>query len=249
MRTHSLLALTLAFLALAPTTNARAQTATAPRPKAVTQDDVNAPFRDPKLNAEAWAKKFEIESREVYAARASIVAAVALKPGQQIADVGAGTGLFTALFAKAVGPEGQVYAVDIAPKFLQHIAQRAEEDKLANITPVLCTERSANLPPASIDVAFVCDTYHHFEHPADTLASIRRALRTGGRLVIVEFVREEGVSSDWTLHHVRAGQKLVVSEVEAAGFRQLPQPKVEGLKDNYMLVFERTANKSDSAAK
>ena len=245
-RPHLLsLALLVTFLA-GDVTIAQSQTATAP-PPAAASPTVNAPFRDPKLDAQSWAEKFEGESREVFNARQAVLAAVDLKPGAKIADVGAGTGLFTALFASAVGDEGWVYAVDIAPRFVEFIATRAAKAGLANITPVLCTERSTNLPPACVDVVFVCDTYHHFEHPTETLASIRRALRPGGRLVIVDFVREEGVSSEWTLGHVRAGQAVVTSEIEAAGFKPPSQLQVRGLRENYMLVFEKSPD-DDSAA-
>jgi predicted methyltransferase len=236
----------LAIGILAGTTAVYAQTAAAPpltdaHPIApAASPEINKKFIDPKLDPEEWVARFEGESREVFNARQAILAAVNLKPGSAVADIGAGTGLFTALFAKDVGHEGWVYAVDVSPRFIEFIADRAAKTGLANITPVLCTEHSTNLPPACIDAAYVCDTYHHFEHPADTLASIRRALRPGGRLVIVDFVREPGVSTEWTLGHVRAGQAVVTKEIEVAGFKQLPQPNVPGLHENYLLIFEKT---------
>ena len=128
----------------------------------------------------------------MYAAREKVAAAVGLKPGMVVADVGAGTGLFTRLFAKAVGPTGQVYAVDIAPKFLEHVRATSRGAGLRNVTPVLCSPDSVDLPPAAVDVAFVCDTYHHFEFPERTLASLRRAIKPGGKLVVIDFVREPG---------------------------------------------------------
>src|SRR6476646_4416611 len=80
---------------------------------------INDPFKDPDVTG--FREKFEGESREVYAKREKVVAACGAKPGMVVADVGAGTGLFTRLLATAVGPDGQVYAVDIAPKFLEHV--------------------------------------------------------------------------------------------------------------------------------
>lgn len=200
-------------------------------------EDINAQFLDPKMDPQEWQERFEGESREVFVARQAILAAVGVKSGNEVADIGAGTGLFTASFASEAGAEGWVYAVDISSRFLEFIAQRAAAAGLANITPVLCTERSTNLPPASIDVAYVCDTYHHFEYPADTLASIYAALRPGGRLVIVDFEREDGVSSEWVLGHVRAGKAVVTAEIEAAGFALKSEPDVHGLEENYLLVF------------
>jgi predicted methyltransferase len=209
------------------------------QPAAAPTEDINSQFLDPKMDPEEWQERFEGESREVFVARQAILAAVGVKAGDEVADIGAGTGLFTASFAGEVGDDGWVYAVDISSRFLEFIAQRAAAAGLANITPVLCTERSTNLPPGSIDVAYVCDTYHHFEHPADTLASIHAALRPGGRLVIVDFEREEGVSSDWVLAHVRAGKAVVTAEIEAAGFALTSEPEVQGLEENYLLVFVR----------
>ncbi len=218
-----------------------AQTAAAPAltPAAAPPTDINASFLDPELDPQEFVKRFEIESREVYAARQAILRACSAKAGETVADVGAGTGLFTALFAHEVQPGGWVYAVDIAPRFLEHISARATEAGLTNITPVLCTRSSVNLAPASINMAFVCDTYHHFEHPAHTLASIHAALRPGGRLVIVDFIREEGISSDWVLGHVRAGKNLVIDEIKSAGFELLAEPNVAGLSENYFLVFRK----------
>ena len=223
--------------AMAASTAAHAQQTAAPPVGA--SPEINAKFLDPELDADAWVERFEGESREVFNQRKAILAAVALKPGDDVADVGAGTGLFTALFAKTVGAEGWVYAVEISPRFVEFLAARSAEPGLRNITPVFCTARSTNLPPACVDVVFVCDTYHHFEHPQDTLASIHRALRPGGRFVVVDFVREEGVSSEWTLGHVRAGKAVVTSEIEAAGFERLPDPDMPGLRENYLLIFEK----------
>ena len=194
---------------------------------------INDPFKDPDVAK--FVGTFEGESREVFTARDKVVAACDLKPGMIVADVGAGTGLFTRLFAKAVGPDGQVYAVDIAPKFLEHIQKTAREAGLKNVTPVLCNQDSADLPPNSVDLIFVCDTYHHFEFPQRTLASIHRALRPGGRLVLVDFHRILGKSSEWILFHVRAGQEVFVKEIEAAGFKQTGEEKF--LKENYLVRF------------
>src|SRR5262249_4969811 len=157
--------------------------------------------------------------------------------GTTVADIGAGTGLFTPLLAQAVGPKGMVYAVDIAKDFLAHIDQRAAAAGLQNVRTVLCTERSVELPPNSIDLACVCDTYHHCEYPQSTMASLYSALRASGEVVIVDFKRIPGQSSEWVLNHVRAGQEVFTSEIEAAGFKRIAQ--VDSLKDNYILRFRK----------
>jgi FkbM family methyltransferase len=196
---------------------------------------INKPFEDP--NVKEFIGKFEVESREVFAHRKEIVAACKLKAGMAVADIGAGTGLFTRLFAAEVGPEGKVYAVDIAPKFIEHIEKTCKEAGLKNVTTVVCTPTSAELPPESVDVVFVCDTYHHFEFPFKTLASIHRALRPGGRLVLVDFQRIEGKSSAFVLGHVRAGREVFVKEIVTSGFKEVGEEKF--LKENYLVRFEK----------
>jgi ubiquinone/menaquinone biosynthesis C-methylase UbiE len=214
---------------------------TAPPPATAAEASVkpgaNAEFLRTDLDVDQWAERFEKQGREVYDRRQDIVAATGVKKGQAVADIGAGTGLFTMLFAEAVGREGKVFAVDIAPRFIAHIEKRAHETGVRNVQAVLTGERSVDLPPGSVDLAFLCDTYHHFEHPRSSLASIVRALRPGGELVVVDFKRVPGKSDGWVMGHVRAGQEEVTAEIQAAGFEKIAD--VSLLKDNYLLRFRR----------
>lgn len=199
---------------------------------------INDKFLDPDLKVEEWTQKFEVESREIYHQRDKIVTALDLKPGMAMADIGAGTGLFTLPFAQAVGPQGQVYAVEIAKNFLEHIRARAARASAANVQTVLGTDKSVQLPEASIDLAFICDVYHHFESPQASLATLQRALKPGGTLVLIDFKRIPGVSSDFILGHVRAGQEVFEAEITAAGFEKVTQ--IEGLlEENYFVKFRR----------
>lgn len=195
---------------------------------------LNERYKDPDLKVEAWAQRFESEGREVFDHREEIVASIGLESGQSIADVGAGTGLFVPLFAAAVGPEGKVYAVDIAPRFIEHIRARAAERNLTQVTAILNEDRSTGLPEGSVDVVFICDTYHHFEYPEAMLASIHLAMRPGGRLVIVDFKREGRMS-----RHVRAGKEVFKAEIEENGFRFTEEIEIDGIEENYILHFER----------
>ena len=165
--------------------------------------------------------------------------ACGIKPGAKIADVGAGTGIYTRLFSRAVGPDGWVFAVDIAPRFIQHINESAKEQNLPNITGVICAEDSIKLPPDSVDMVFVCDTYHHFEYPQQTLASIMSALKSGGTFVVIDFKRIPGETREWTLNHVRAGQEVFRSEIEKAGFELVEEVDIDGFEDNYFLKFRK----------
>jgi predicted methyltransferase len=200
---------------------------------------INDSFRDPDV-AE-FVGKFETESREVFALRKEIVAACQLKPGQTVADIGAGTGLFTDLFAEAVGPDGRVIAVDISRKFVDHIREKSRAQGRKNIDAVLCSADSINLPPESIDVAFICDTYHHFEFPFSTMKSLAKALRPGGVVVVIDFHRIEGVSSPWVISHVRAGQEVVEAEIVKSGFIKIEERK-DLLKENYFVVLRKSQN-------
>ncbi|GAA5484605.1 class I SAM-dependent methyltransferase [Haloferula sargassicola] len=200
---------------------------------------INEAFLDSNLDVSEWLKRFEVESREVFEARDAIADACGVRPGMVVADIGAGTGLYTRIFSEKVNPGGWVVAVEINPPFLKHIQARAKEEGQHNITTVLCPEDSVSLPPRSVDVAFICDTYHHFEYPQPVLASILGTLKSGGRLVVVDFIREEGRSSDWVMEHVRAGEGTVRKEIEAAGFDFVSKPEVEGLSQNYLLVFRK----------
>jgi len=196
---------------------------------------INAEYLKPDMVVTQWVARFEKPGREVFDQREKILQALRLRAGQKVADVGAGTGLFTMLIADAVGPKGKVYAVDIAKEFVALIERRAKEGGLKNIQTVLCTDHSVELPKASVELVFTSDTYHHLEYPRSVLASIHRALRPGGELFVVDYRREPGKSRGWILNHVRAGQEEVVREVEAAGFKRVETP--DFLKENYLVRF------------
>lgn len=200
---------------------------------------INQTFLAEDLDVDRFVGMFEGESREVFASRERIVEALGLSGGAEVADIGAGTGAFLPAFDRAVAPDGRVYAVDISPKFLAHLRARAAREDLARVEVVKGLEDSVELAAASVDLAFVCDTYHHFEYPQSTLASLYTAIRPGGSLVIVDFERIPGTSADWLLEHVRAGKQVFTREIEAAGFRLEAELTVAGLQDNYVLRFRR----------
>jgi len=197
---------------------------------------VNEPFENPDVSE--WVTKFEGESRETYQKRQEVIAACQLKPGMTVADVGAGTGLYTRLFADAVGKQGTVYAVGISPKFLAHIEASAKKMGVANVKTILGKDASAELQEASAEMVFICDTYHHFEYPARMMHSIHKALKPGGRVIVIDFIRVPGKSSEWVLSHVRTGQELVEQEIAECDFRKIAEIK-DLLQENYVVVFEK----------
>ncbi len=199
---------------------------------------INAHYKK-NPEAETWIPRFERESREIFNVRYEILSAMNIKPGMSVADVGAGTGLFTGMLAEKVGPTGKVYAVDVVPKFLSYIDKRTAKDGYKNVTTVLCAEDSVSLPEASVDVMFICDTYHHFEYPTRSLQSIWKAMRPGGIVFVVDFHRIPGVSLDWICKHVRGSLEDFRAEFEAEGFEFAGQVEIEGLNDNYAVRYRR----------
>ncbi len=196
---------------------------------------VNKEYKDPDISK--WVDRFESESREVFREREKIAQAAGVRDGMAVADVGAGTGIYTSLFSKMVGPSGHVYAEDIKPEFLQKIKADAGAAGLNNVTTVIGTDRSANLPAMRADLVFVCDTYHHFEFPKSMLASLHHALKPGGMLVVVDFDRTPGKSRQWILDHVRADKEEVISEIESSGFKLVDRPETPYLTETYMVRF------------
>ena len=200
---------------------------------------INENFLRADLNLEEWLGRFEVESREVFASRESVVQATGVQSGWRVADIGAGTGFFSRLFSSAVGATGWVYSVDISPRFLTHINQQSHDDGVMNLTSVLGSSRSINLPPDSIQMAFICDTYHHFEYPRSTLASIHRALEEQGTLIVIDFERIPGQTREFLLNHVRAGKQVFRGEIELAGFEFIAEERIDGFRENYFLRFRK----------
>lgn len=225
----SILALTLFTLACSQAQTPRGQT-----------EGINDSYKNPELDINEYLERFEGESREVFALRNEIVAALDLKAGDAVADVGAGTGLFVPLLANRVGPQGKVYAVDISPAFIEHIAQRAKAEKLPQVAVVLSNERSIELPAASVDMIFACDAYHHFVHYQDMLASMHRALKPGGQLIIIDFDIAAPELDPRMREHVGESKATFRRQIEAGGFTFAQDLTLPGMKTNFMYRFTRS---------
>jgi len=155
---------------------------------------------------------------------AELVERLGVVRGSTVVDLGTGTGNLLKDLSQEVGSDGHVIAEDIFPDFLERARDRARTAKLVNVQFVLGTETDPKLPDGAADLVIVLDAYHHFDYPEKMLAGIKRGLRPGGRLAIVEYHKKRGsmeVSPDFALTHIRAGAEQVVQEVEAAGYRLL----------------------------
>ena len=153
-----------------------------------------------------------------------------IKEGSSVADIGAGSGWFTVRAARRVGARGTVYAVEINPDFLEHIEQRASDERLANIHTVLGKEDDPLLPPESVDSVLVLKTYHEIAQPILLLARLRKAMRTGALLGVID---RNGNGKD---HGI--GKHTVISEAREAGFSLIDEydfVKPDGM--DYFLVF------------
>jgi ubiquinone/menaquinone biosynthesis C-methylase UbiE len=229
MKKYALRALILALAAL-----------TAPAQQPTITPTVKALNRSFDADASQWTERFEHEGRAIYDKRVEIIDAMHLKPGMDVADIGAGSGLMSRLMAQRVAPNGTVYAVDIAKNMIDHIAQVARDENIPNLKPILGDPKSPKLAPNSVDVICIIDSYHHFEYPTDMLAEINKALRPDGMLMLIDFKRINGVSRDYILNMVRAGEGTFTDEFLNAGF-ELVDKRDDMFPENYMLKFKHRA--------
>jgi len=159
-----------------------------------------------------------------------------LKPDDVVADIGAGSGYFSSRIAQQV-PEGKVYAVDIQPEMLAAIATLQEKRQIDNIETVLGAEDNPKLPNESIDLAFMVDAYHEFAYPREMMAGIVEALKPGGRVVLLEYRKENPMIMIKPLHKMT--QKQVKKELKAVGLKW--QSTKQFLPEQHFLVFSKPA--------
>ena len=182
-----------------------------------------------------WLERSEREQEE---APAKLLAALALKPGETVADFGAGSGYYTLKFAQAVGDAGKVYAVDVQPEMIRLLKKRAGDAKLKTIEPVLCTELDPKLPAGSCDLVVMVDVYHELTHPREVAEKLVSALKPGGRLVFVEFRLEDPKVPIKLVH--KMSERQVIREM--AEFPVLEHTRTVGtLPWQHVVVFTKRA--------
>lgn len=196
-------------------------------------------YGEEEENSEVFLDSMEVGSRELYSAREAVLNAANVPEDARIADIGAGTGLYSLMFADKVGPKGVVYAIDIEPRFLKLIGQRAADLDVGNIVAVLGRDKDITLPPSSVDLVFIADTYHYFSDRPAIMTTVKDALSPRGRLIILDYTLDETHKDDPQRAHVRFGKAGMINEVTSFGFKLVEEPQVEGLNDIYMLVFEK----------
>jgi SAM-dependent methyltransferase len=187
-------------------------------------------FDDPAV----WSKSFDDPARDAWQKPEDVIRALALKSDARVADIGAGTGYFTVRLARAV-PGGQIFAVDIEHKMVDHIVARAKDAGLTNIRGVVAREASASLPEA-IDLALMVNSYHHIEGRTAYMRDLARTLRPGGRIAIVE-ARPE--ADQGPPKHFRLSIAQIDKEMSAAGFKRTGQH--DFLPRQNLLIYEVAA--------
>jgi ubiquinone/menaquinone biosynthesis C-methylase UbiE len=163
-----------------------------------------------------------------------------LQPGMTVADIGTGIGYMLPFLSRRVGASGRVIAEDIYDDFLAAAKQRATNQNLQNVSFVKGTDIDCNLPEGQVDMVLALDVYHHFDYPDKMLATIHKALRADGKLVIVEYYkRESAMPNGRALTHIRLDMPDVIKEVEANHFHLIEEK--EHIKNvQYMLILEKS---------
>jgi ubiquinone/menaquinone biosynthesis C-methylase UbiE len=180
----------------------------------------------------SWLERPEREKEEHCS---KLLPALKLKPGETVADIGAGSGFYTFPLSKVVGPKGRVFAVDIQPEMLKIIRARMRKWDIKNIQPVLGKIADPKLKPASIDLILMVDVYHEFSHPYEMTVELVKALKPKGRLVFVEYRLEDEKVPILIVH--KMSQKQVKKEMEPHPLRYVET--VNTLPWQHVIIFEK----------
>jgi arsenite methyltransferase len=184
-------------------------------------------------DSKAYIARLEDPKRDAYQKPADVIKALKIKEGEVIADIGSGSGYFTLPLARAVGPAGRVYAVDINADMVRHLNRRIRDLNVTNVTTVLCAPDDPLLPDASVDRFFICDTWHHIEGHAKYLALLKKMLKPGGQIVMVDFKKAK--TPVGPPMEMRIDRADLLREMEANGFQLAAEHTF--LEYQYFLIF------------
>ncbi|MBI5056595.1 MAG: class I SAM-dependent methyltransferase [Nitrospirae bacterium] len=165
-----------------------------------------------------WVKVFEDPEREKWQKPDEVVKALNLKQGDVVADLGAGTGYFTRRLAVAVGPAGKALGLEVEPSMVNYMEQDAKKLGLKNYMARLIKTDDPELGPDSVDVVFICDTYHHIENRSAYLQKLSKSLKAGGRIVVVDFHKKPIPVGPQDPEH-KLSEETVHKEFHDAGYR------------------------------
>lgn len=186
----------------------------------------------------------EREERETEEAPNRLVSALGLKPGNQVGDVGAGSGYLTWRMARVVGPTGKIYANDIQPEMIAFLRTNLLSRGITNVVPVLGTTTDPRLPDNTLDLILLVDVYHECDHPWEMIRRMTDALKPGGRLVFVEYRGEERWIPIKPLHKMTANQ---VRKEMALHPRLAFMENLTNLPRQHILIFQKKASPPGSS--
>ena len=179
-----------------------------------------------------WLERSERESEE-NPSRA--IELLNFSQGMTVADIGAGSGYYALRIAKIVGPTGKVYATDIQPEMLSLLKKRMRQKNVSNVEAILGTEKDPKLPPKSCDLILLVDVYHEFSQPQEMLLKLKESLKDNGRLVLLEFRKEDPYVPIRPEHKMSVKEAKI--EVEAEGF--VFDQVIEELPWQHILIFKK----------
>jgi ubiquinone/menaquinone biosynthesis C-methylase UbiE len=185
--------------------------------------------------AEEWTKTLEGPARVAALKIDEVVASLRLRPGQTVADIGAGSGLLEVPLARAVGPKGRVYAVEIDAEFFPEIMKRAGDAKLTNVQTVLGKFTDPSLPVTTVDLALFHDVLHHVEDRAGYLKTLTRYLAPGGRITVVDYEGGQGPHKDQP--ELQVTRQQIATWMAAAGMTLVDDVKL--FPDKYVLAYAK----------
>jgi predicted methyltransferase len=182
-------------------------------------------------DAEKWAQVFDDPKRDAWQKPHEVIQALKLKPDAVIADIGSGTGYFSARFARMV-PQGRVYGVDTEPDMVKHLAERAKREGLKNVTAVTGAPDDPRLPEKA-DLIILVDVYHHIEDRERYFRQLQNSLKPGGRVAIIDFRMDSPVGPPQS---ARMEPDRVKAELRRAGYALAREHGF--LPNQYFLVFQ-----------
>jgi cyclopropane fatty-acyl-phospholipid synthase-like methyltransferase len=184
---------------------------------------------DPK----AYMKSLDDPKRDEYQKPHDVLTALNIKPGEVIADVGAGSGYFTFRLAHFVGDKGKVFAVDVSPDMVRHVNRRIRETKTTNVVTILADNDDPLLPDRSVNRFFICDVWHHVENQTKYLSLMKKMLKPGGEIVMIDFHKKELPFGPPP--QMKIAREDLIKQMEANGFKKTREHTF--LPYQYFLVF------------
>jgi ubiquinone/menaquinone biosynthesis C-methylase UbiE len=193
------------------------------------QHQMHRLHNDPK----AYIGSLEDHKRDAYQKPHEVLTALNVKPGEVIADVGAGSGYFTFRLAHQVGDKGKIYAVDVSPDMILHINRRIREVKASNVATILADRDDPLLPDQSVNRFFICDVWHHVENQTKYLSLMKKMLKRGGEVVMIDFHKKELPVGPPT--KMKIAREDLLKQMDNNGFRLTKEHIF--LPYQYFLVF------------